>query len=918
MSGPLPEPWIEERLATLAVPRAQRGEVAALLAVSDVAGALLAADPGALARLDALRRAESGPATRRAALPDAPDFEALRRFRRDESLRLAWRDALGLDAVETTLAQLSELAEVCLDVAIDWLVPALAARHGLPRDRRGRAQRLAVLGLGKLGGHELNFSSDIDLIYAYPEAGESDGARPLANEDWFARLGQQLARQLGEVTASGFVHRVDLRLRPFGQSGRIAASFAAAEQYYQREGRDWERYAWIKARPVAGDRAAGAALVELLRPFVYRRYLDFAAITGMREMKAMIEAEVSRRELDEDLKLGRGGIREIEFVVQLTQLIRGGREPELRVPGTLAALAAAARLGHIERDEAARLAEAYRFLRRLENRVQMLADSQTHLLPEDPATRRRVARGLGYADGDALLEALTHERRAVRAAFDRVFAETGPPRPPPDALATLWRRLAAGEPGDETPGLDEAALSRLAQLAQSASVQALSARARARLDRLMPALLAAAIESGQASRLLPMLLDLVAVLARRSSYLALLDEHPAALRRLVDVFARSALMAGQLVRHPLLLDELLGAPVERDSEAMVAATLTRALRLAQPEDLEGMLHALHEAKAQASFRLGLRRLDGDIGAVDCARALATLAERLVAEVWRLAEADMHGRYGRIVEGAGSGAAVLGYGSLGGRELGFSSDLDLVFFYDPAALKAQSDGPRPLDPPSYFARLAQKLVHLLSSPGTAGPLYEVDVRLRPEGARGLLVVSLDAFATYQRERARTWEHQALVRARWLCGAEGPRVAFDAIRRGVLALPREPVALATDVREMRERLRAERDRSRDGQFDLKQGRGGLVDLEFLLQWSVLAHAAAHPALIEASDNAALLAALGEAGLLPDAAALAWAHETLLAAALACTLQGRSRLVPFEGAVADAAATVRSALAGAGLSE
>lgn len=911
------EDWLEHRLQTLGTDAQAHGGVAALLRVSDVAFDVCAADASAMSRLASLRNDARGATARTGALRESPtDFEALRRFRRDESLRLAWRDALDLDSVDATLAQVSELAEACLDVAVGWLRDGLAERHGLPRDSAGNEMGMVVLGLGKLGGGELNFSSDIDLIYAYSEAGRSDGPRPLDNEDWFARLGQQLARNLSEVTAAGFVHRVDLRLRPFGQAGRIAASFAAAEQYYQREGRDWERYAWIKARPVAGDRAAGDRLIRSLRPFVYRRYLDFPAIAGMREMKAMIESEVSRRELDEDLKLGRGGIREIEFVVQLTQLIRGGREPELRVPGTLPALAAAARLGYMEAGEAQRLANAYRFLRRLENRVQMLGDAQTHTLPEDASTRERLALGLGHADTDALLEALAAQRRIVREAFDTVFSESGPPVPPPDLLTTLWRALVDGAGVGAPESLDDACLSRLQQFAQSGAVQGLSSRARARLDRLMPALLAVAVESGEASGVLPMLLDLLTILARRSSYLALLDEHPAALKRLVDVFLRSALMAELLTRHPLLLDELLGAPAENRADAMIDATLQRSLRLSVPGDLESGLLALHEAKAQAAFRFGMRRLDGSDSAVECARGLAGLADRLVAEVWRLAEEDMHARHGRIVTGQDSGAAVLGYGSLGGRELGFSSDLDLVFLYDPGALLAQSDGPRPLDPPSYFSRLAQKLVHLLSSPGPAGPLYEVDVRLRPEGARGLLVVSVEAFATYQRERARTWEHQALVRARWLCGAQGPRPAFEGIRREALLASRSPAALLQDVCEMRERLRRERDRSQGRLFDIKQGRGGLVDLEFLLQWAVLGHAADHPGLLDMTDTAALVRALGDSGILAGVDALAAAHEVLLAAALACTLQGRSRLLTPDHQLTEAAAEVRSALIRHGL--
>ncbi|WP_017911393.1 bifunctional [glutamate--ammonia ligase]-adenylyl-L-tyrosine phosphorylase/[glutamate--ammonia-ligase] adenylyltransferase, partial [Xanthomonas sp. SHU 166] len=839
----------------------------------------------------------------------------LRRYRAAASARLVWRDVLGLDEVDATLAGSTQLAEDCLALALQALEGEFAARHGVVRAADGSVQRLVVFGLGKLGGGELNFSSDVDLVYAYPQGGESDGARALAAEEYFARLGQRLARLLDETTADGFAHRVDLRLRPFGTAGRVALSFAGMDQYFQREGRDWERYAWLKARAVAGDIAAGEEWLQALRPFVYRRYLDYTALDGLREMKAAITAEVARHDRLDDIKRGAGGIREIEFLVQSLQLIRGGREPALRERRLLPALQALVAAGQVAAEDGAALAQAYRFLRQVENRLQMLRDAQTHALPEDPLDRARIAFGLGHADWAALHAALQVQRDRVTAEFAELLA----PREralAPDALADYWRGLPdAGqvqvlrEAGFADPdGADQA----LRGFVQSLGVRTLSDAARARLDRVLPALLHAAARSAQADAALHRVLGLLQAILRRASYLALLDEQPSALARLVDVLARSAFLSERLAAHPLLLDELLDSRVDGampDQAAM--QRLCDAAVATAGDDPEAALRGLNEARQALSFRIALATLDRRQPALDSARQLAQLAEAVVVTVLRLARADLVAAHGEV---PGGSFAIVGYGSLGGVELGIGSDLDLVFLYDhPPGVEA-SVGPRLLESGRWFARLAQKVIALLGAVTGGGRLYDIDVRLRPDGGKGALVSSLASYREYQRERAWTWEHQALVRARGVAGDASLLQQFEQVRAQTLARPREPAALREEVRKMRARMRAELDRSDAARFDLKQGAGGLVDLEFLVQAGVLLGAAQQPALLAPRDTPALLDALAHSGWLSPsiAASLHAAHATLVEAGLACTLDRRPRLTAPTAEIAAARAAIRAAAA------
>jgi glutamate-ammonia-ligase adenylyltransferase len=922
MSATLPAAEAVDALIERAVRRLQpvatgHDRLAPVARASDFAIDVLARDPALLARLleDDGAQPIAEPALDPASPHDWPRL--LRHYRAAGSARLIWRDVHGLDDVDATLAGSTQLAERCLSLALDALESQFVARHGVVRGNDGLPQRLVVFGLGKLGGGELNFSSDIDIVYGYERGGESDGARPLDAEAYFARLGQQLAKLLDETTADGFSHRVDLRLRPFGTAGRIAWSFPALEQYFQREGRDWERYAWQKARPVAGDLAAGERFLETLRPFVYRRYLDFGALDGLRAMKASIAAEVARREMQDDVKRGPGGIREIEFLVQALQLIRGGREPALRERRLLPALRALVDAGHVDAATGHMLARNYRTLRRVENRLQMLRDAQTHALPTDAIDRHRVATGLGAPDWDTFRAGLDIVRDEVAAEFHALLA----PRErsaSPDTLATYWRALpGAGDPqsladtGFEPP---QEADGLLRDFARAPAVQALSDATRARLDRVLPTLLQGAAQSREPMLALRRLLALVGNILRRSAYLALLDEQPAALARVVDVVANSALLAERLAAYPLLLDELLDARVAGalpDRDALRAACEGAVAAI---DDTEQALRALNEARQALSFRVAMAVRDRRQSAADATRQLAWLADAVVAAVVRIADAEVAAASGRV---PGARFAVLGYGSLGGEELGFGSDLDLVFLFD-APSDAESDGARPLDAQRWHARLAQKVVALLGAPTGAGRLYDVDVRLRPDGAKGLLVSSLASFAGYQRDRAWTWEHQALVRARCIGGDAGLCADFERVRDDVLGRERDAAAVADDIARMRLRMRAELDRSDAALFDLKQGEGGLVDLEFILQAAVLAHAHAAPSLLRPRATSELIDACRIAGVVTEDAALrlASAHSLLLARGLDCTLDRRARRVPRDEEIESARAIVRATAADVGL--
>lgn len=829
-------------------------------------------------------------------------MRGLRRLRRRELARIAFRDLAGLAGLDATLTELSDLADACVAGALAFAEARLRQRHGRPRDAEGGAVEPLVLGMGKLGGRELNFSSDIDLIFCHRAPGDTDGARPVSNDEYFTRLVQDVQRLLALVTEDGFVFRVDLMLRPFGSAGALSVSYAALEAYYQAHGREWERYALIKARPVAGDLAGGRTLLQALRPFVYRRYLDYNAIGSLRELKRLIAEDVARRGQEDNVKLGSGGIRELEFIVQSFQLVRGGAESALRDPRLRPVLRHLAAAGHLEPGVASALDEAYVFLRRLENAIQMYADEQTHALPAGEAARAALCAALRFPDWDALAARVAEVRAFVQGQFDRIFAERTPDEDAPllRPLRELWFGGVEGEAALQA--LREAGFAHEPQRV----LAALDGLRAARLVRAMPeagvrklvAVLARLAEEALRQKhpetALARTLDVVQAVAGRSTYLTLLHERAEARAPLVRLCAASPWLSDFIARAPVLLDTLLDARALHappDREQLRAELARRAAELA-PGDTEAGMDLLRRYQKEMTLRIAAADLAGDLPLVQVSDRLTWLAEALVDEALRQAWAEMRLQYGapRRGDGAPAGFAVIAYGKFGGIELGYGSDLDLVFLHDCDALDTDTEGgPRAINNGVWYARLAQRLINWLAMQTPAGRAYEIDMELRPNGRSGLLVSSLDSYAAYQRESAWTWEHQALTRARAVAGTPPIAEAFAAVRREVLARPREAATLRRDIVEMRAKMRASLDKSTAGRWDLKQGEGGLIDIEFVTQYLVLRDAAREAAIVEWPDNWRQLEALARAGSLAaaDRDALircyrryrAWAHERSL---------------------------------------
>lgn len=807
-------------------------------------------------------------------------MSALRVLRQQEMIRIAWRDLHALATPAETLRNLSELAEAFIDGTLHYCYNELATRFGVPRSRDGVEQKLVALGMGKLGGLELNYSSDIDLILTYPESGATDGRKPLDISDFYRRVVQRFAKLLNEPTADGFVFRVDLRLRPFGNSGPVAMSFDAMEAYYQTQGREWERYAMIKARAVSGEADTVAQLFAFLRPFVFRRYLDYSAFESLRELKAKIALQVQRKGMEGNVKLGAGGIREIEFIGQAFQLVRGGKETELQVRGIVPVLNLLGRKGYLPQDEVEDLLAAYDFLRATENRLQMVQDAQTHVLPEQPEERARLAYTMGFAEYDAFLVELNRHRVRVQSIFESVFQiEGGAVEELPEA--SLFKMIWAGDmTEDEAVSEIEAAgfshpgllYEQLVQLGQGGFYSRLTNTARERLDTLMPPVLKAASETFNPDDTAARLLGLLRNIAGRSVYLQVLIDNPPSLALLVRLFSASRWLADFVTSSPMVIDEVLDhrlleqVPGQAEMEAEMATIIARV----ENEGLDVQMDAIRQFRQAAVMRVIVADIEGYMPLKDVSNYLTAIAEVVLQGAAALVQSAMRVRHGiphYELDGERHEAkfAIVGYGKLGGYELGYGSDLDVVFLHDSAGTRQESDGDKPLENTVYFARMAQMVMSFLQTTTPAGTLYEVDTRLRPNGNSGLLVSSLTAFADYQENKAWTWEHQALVRARMVVGSEGLQAGFRGVRHAVLSRSRERETLRTDVTEMRERMRRELSKAKAGEFDLKQDRGGIVDIEFMVQYSVLAHACDHPALTDWTDNLRIIERLRDAGFL-----------------------------------------------------
>ena len=811
-------------------------------------------------------------------------LEALRRFRRRHLVRIAWRDLAGLAGIDIVLHELSLLAEICIDTACRWAGTQLTARHGAPVAADGTSMPLLVLGMGKLGGGELNFSSDIDLVFLFPGHGETQGPRPLDYEEYFARLGKKVAQLLGTVTADGFVYRVDLRLRPFGDSGPVAVSCDAFEDYLQQHGRDWERYAYVKARPVSGGAGFDDLYRNVLRPFVYRRYLDFGVFESLREMKDLIAREVARRELQGNVKLGPGGIREIEFIVQAFQLIRGGGNPRLQTRSLLEALPLLAGQKLLSADAVAELAESYRYLRRVENRLQAWNDEQTHDIPADERARLRLALAMGHDDWPSLEAEIARHRTRVSARFQSTVFAPAQPEPGEALNGDLARILDEDFDDARRTALltavgvraQEAVLDRLKQLRESAYHRRLDEVGRRRLLLLLPRLLKAIAGREHEQTALARVLHVIERIGGRTVYLALLNENASARQRFIDLCAHSQFLTDQIAAFPLLLDELLDERLflATPTRAELAEELRARMEGAANEDPEHQVDLLRQFQRAAMFRVAVPDLTGRLPLMKVSDRLTDIAELIVAEALRLSWAQIVARHGAPMCGADEhslracGMIVVAYGKFGGIELGYGSDLDLVFLHDSQGEIQRTTGPLVVENSVFYLRLVQRLVHLLTVHSSAGRLYEVDTRLRPSGKGGLLVQSIGGFGDYQRAEAWTWEHQSLLRARAVAGEPGLRQRFEALRVELLRSAIHRDTLRDDVRAMRERMRNELSKSGPGEFDLKQDAGGITDIEFLAQYWALRWADRRPELVTFSDNIRQLESLASIDLVPQA--------------------------------------------------
>ncbi len=808
----------------------------------------------------------------------------LRRLRQREMIRIAMRDLLGWATLSETLAALSSLADFCVQQAQQKAFAVLTAKHGMPIGEAGVEQHLLVLAMGKLGGQELNYSSDIDLMFAYIDDGETQpqqaAQRAISHQQFFTQQAQYIIRYLHEPGVEGFVFRVDTRLRPFGDSGALVTSYGFMENYYQRQGRDWERYAMVKARVICGQVEQAEQLMSLLQPFMYRRYLDYGAFESLRDMKALIASEVKSKGLQGDIKLGAGGIREIEFIGQAFQLIRGGPEPAFRLQQIRPVLKLLAEKQILPAAVIAQLLSAYTFLRNTENRLQMFDDQQTHHLPEDEVGQQRLAYAMAYSDWQQFSQVLQQHRDAVNDCFQQIFSE---PESSGRQIVDVIEYFAQA-PSDEDiaellGGLGIAQCSiaiikPLRDFMQSHSIKRMGQSSRRRMQHLLPLLLAALAEQKALVLVLPRVLKVIQAVAQRSVYLSLLAEYPVALQQLVRLCAVSPWIADYLAQHPVLLDSLLNKeelyqPLGQDDLRLQLAQRMQAL---SADDVELQLNTLRHFKQEQTLRIAACDMVSALPLMRVSDQLSWLAEAVLIQVRQMAFAELSTRFGRpccVYEGQRyePELAIVAYGKLGGLELGYGSDLDVVFVHNSQGEQQQTDGERSLSNDQFFIRLAQKIMHILNMHTIGGVLYELDLRLRPDGRAGVLVSSLESFEHYQQSRAWVWEHQALVRARKVAGSEWVNQAFLAIRNRILQRDRDLVELRQSVCEMRERMRSELSKSQQGQFDLKYDRGGMADIEFMVQYGVLAWSAQHKQLTEYTDNIRLLESFAQCGLMSD---------------------------------------------------
>lgn len=815
------------------------------------------------------------------------DYETgniLKRFRSREMVRIAWRDLTGISGYSETVKDLSLFADACVDAALSLIYENMKTEFGTPTNLNGQTQRLVVIGMGKLGGYELNFSSDIDLVFAYPESGETKGGKKiLSNDEFFIRLCRRLITIIGATDYEGMVFRVDLRLRPYGENGPIVMHFDSMEDYYQEQGREWERYALIKARIVAGDKVAGEKLLERLKPFVYRRYLDFGAIESLRDMKKKIDLQVMQKEMKDNIKLGPGGIREIEFFAQIFQLIRGGVIPALQERDVIKVLRILSDKNYISGDTRNELEHAYVFLRTVENHLQEYSDNQTHNLPADPVLKICLSSSMGFPDWNLFHAELERHRKNVQRHFSSLL-DTGENDTDgnkdniENKLNDVWQfpdrkehninvlALAGYKRPDEVINL-------LVHFQNDNATRTLSGSGRQKLDRLLPLLLKETGLSEEPFVALNRIVDLLKAIEKRTCYLSLLLESPVAMKHLVKLAKSSSWIVSFLAQHPVLLDELLDPrtlyvlPQKED----LKKEIERRFEMISSSDLEYQIEQLCIFKQVNTLRVAAADVTGGLTLMKVSDHLSYIAEVIIDKVLELSWQHLSQKHGipnylLNQNKCEKGFAVIAYGKLGGLELGYSSDLDLVFLHS-GIDSHTSGGPKPIENSQFFARLGQRIVHILTSYTRAGMLYEADMRLRPSGGAGLLVSHIEGFREYMLNEAWTWEHQAIVRARPVSGDNALAERFLQIRHEALARSRDKHKLRDEVTTMRERMRKEHLKAERGVFDLKQDVGGIVDIEFLVQYLVLLKSSEYNELTKWTDNVRILQTLSETKIIDD---------------------------------------------------
>ncbi len=887
---------------------------------------------------------------------DADFKRTLRRFQQKQMLRIIWRDISGKAQVMEVCADMSHLADACLQSSLNLLHHWCTQQWGEPRAEKksqhqyeqnenpGKLQTMLVIGMGKLGAFELNLSSDIDLIFTYPESGEThwpnaaDKNKPvISNQQYFTRLGQELIEALDAVTSDGFVFRVDMRLRPYGSEGALVCSFDAMEDYYQSQGRDWERYAMIKARIVAGNKLEGAEILERLRPFVYRRYLDFSAFEALRAMKMQINKQVRRKGMSQDVKLGPGGIREVEFVVQALQLVHGGRERGLQVASLHKAMQELVRNNYLPAETIDELDEAYLFLRVLEHRLQGLANKQTQSLVSNPVEQQRIALALNFASWSDMLAVLeTHRGNVVRHFNEVIHDENEDDSATDENDDSEWLALWTQEINEEAAlkflkehNFEDAEQSwaLLTEFRKSRDFVLLPVESRLRFNRFMPVLLDAVSESPTPSFSLSRVMVLIESVSRRTAYLILLLENPGTLQQLILLCTGSPFITEFLSKHPVLLDELLGGISQPPEKSVLQNELQQQLLRISEDDFEEQMELLRYFKQSHTLQVAAAQITGRMTVMKVSDYLSFTAEAVLEQVLKLSWQYLVRKHGYPVNTDGAHGeldfAIVGYGKMGGIELSYASDLDLVFLHKGALdketvvpEKSAADtqtAPRVINSREFYTRLAQRIIMMLGTYTVSGKLYEVDMRLRPSGESGLLVSSLDAYRQYQENEAWTWEHQALVRARGVAGNAALLQEFYRVREQVLAKQREPKTLRDEVVSMRLRMRDELGRKAGSQKDkppfvIKQGEGGIVDIEFIVQYLVLSQSRICPALLEWSDNVRILEAADGCALLEpgDSHVLTEAYLALRSALHNFALQENDltdpllELVPFRESV------------------